>query len=77
MIYGYVLWKFAEHRELAQRFLVALMDLYDEAFRASQFYNVPRRPQRPWRISLLSIYENGPSVKSIVGRDPPASSASS
>jgi multiple sugar transport system substrate-binding protein len=45
VIHCYVLWKFAEHRELAKRFLVALMSAYEEAFRASRFYNVPAFPK--------------------------------
>jgi multiple sugar transport system substrate-binding protein len=45
VIHCYVVWKFAENPELAQRFLVALMGAYDEAFRASQFYNFPAFPK--------------------------------
>jgi multiple sugar transport system substrate-binding protein len=45
VIHCYVLWKFAANRELAQRFLVALMGAYDEAFRASRFYSIPAFPK--------------------------------
>jgi multiple sugar transport system substrate-binding protein len=44
VIHAYVIWKFAENRELAERFLVDLVAAYDEAFVASEFYNFPAFP---------------------------------
>jgi multiple sugar transport system substrate-binding protein len=45
VIHCYVVWKFAENAELAQRFLLDLVAAGDEAFRASQFYNLPAFPR--------------------------------
>lgn len=41
VLHCYVIWKFAEHPDLAQRFLVDLVAAYNDAFRASEFYNFP------------------------------------
>lgn len=43
-VHTYVLWKFAENAELARRFLVDLVSAYEEAFTASEFYNLPAFP---------------------------------
>jgi multiple sugar transport system substrate-binding protein len=44
IVHSYVLWKFAENAELARRFLVDLVSSYEEAFQASEFYNLPAFP---------------------------------
>jgi multiple sugar transport system substrate-binding protein len=41
VLHSYVVWRFAENAEAAQRFLVDLVGAADEAFRASQSYNLP------------------------------------
>ena len=41
LVHCYVVWKFAEQRELAKRFLVDLVAAGPEAFRASEFYQLP------------------------------------
>jgi multiple sugar transport system substrate-binding protein len=41
----YVVWKFAEQRDLARRFLVDLVAAGPEAFRASEFYDLPAFPR--------------------------------
>jgi multiple sugar transport system substrate-binding protein len=41
VVHSYVVWRFAENADAAQRFLVDLVGAADEAFRASQFYNFP------------------------------------
>ena len=40
----YVIWKFAQNADAARRFLVDLAVDYSEAFRASEFYNIPAFP---------------------------------
>jgi multiple sugar transport system substrate-binding protein len=40
----YVVWDFAENKEGAQQFLIALIDNFGEAFKASEFYNFPCFP---------------------------------
>ena len=45
VIHCYVVWRFAESAELAQRFLVDLVGASEEAFQASQFYNFPAFPR--------------------------------
>jgi multiple sugar transport system substrate-binding protein len=37
----YVIWKFADNKEGAKRFLVSYMDAFGDAFKASEFYNFP------------------------------------
>jgi multiple sugar transport system substrate-binding protein len=37
----YVIWNFAQNREGAKQFLVDLINNYEEAFKASEFYNFP------------------------------------
>jgi multiple sugar transport system substrate-binding protein len=41
VVHSYVIWKFAENPELAERFLVDLVGAQGDAFRASQSYNLP------------------------------------
>ncbi|MBI3457525.1 MAG: extracellular solute-binding protein [Candidatus Rokubacteria bacterium] len=41
----YVVWKFAENPERAEKFLVDLVASYDEVFRMSRFYNFPAFPK--------------------------------
>ena len=41
LVHVYVIWKFAENADLARRFLVDLVAAYDDAFLASEFYNLP------------------------------------
>lgn len=43
-LHCYVIWRSAESPELAKRFLVDLVAAYNEAFRASEFYNIPSFP---------------------------------
>jgi multiple sugar transport system substrate-binding protein len=45
LVHCYVVWKFAEQRELAKRFLVDLVAAGSDAFRASEFYNLPAFPR--------------------------------
>src|SRR5207245_2940747 len=40
----YVVWTFAEHQEIAKRFLVDILVAYRDAFIHSEFYNVPAFP---------------------------------
>jgi len=40
----YVIWEFAEQKELAQKFLIDYMDHFHESFIAGQFYNFPCFP---------------------------------
>jgi len=40
----YVIWEFAEQKELAQKFLIEYMDHFHEGFVAGQFYNFPCFP---------------------------------
>jgi len=41
----YVVWKFAENKEGAKKFLVDYMDAFHRAFQASEFYNFPCFPK--------------------------------
>jgi multiple sugar transport system substrate-binding protein len=45
LVHCYVVWKFAEQRELAKRFLVDLVAAGPEAFRAGEFYQLPAFPR--------------------------------
>jgi multiple sugar transport system substrate-binding protein len=45
VLHCYVLWKHSDKAELAKRFLVDLVAAGDEAFRASEFYNLPCFPR--------------------------------
>lgn len=40
----YVIWNFAQNKEGAKQFLIDLIDSYEEAFKASEFYNFPCFP---------------------------------
>lgn len=40
----YVIWNFAQNKEGAKQFLLDLVDNYEEAFKASEFYNFPSFP---------------------------------
>src|SRR5258708_6040483 len=40
----YVIWNFAENKEGAKQFLVDLVDTFNTAFKASEFYNLPCFP---------------------------------
>jgi multiple sugar transport system substrate-binding protein len=41
LLHCYVVWKFAENQEMATKFLMDLIDNYNDAFLASEFYNFP------------------------------------
>ena len=41
----YVIWRFAENKEGAKKFLVDYMDAFGEAFKQSEFYNFPCFPK--------------------------------
>lgn len=41
LLHCFVIWKFAENREVAKRFLVDLVAASDQAFLVSEFYNLP------------------------------------
>jgi multiple sugar transport system substrate-binding protein len=45
LLHCYVVWKFSDKVELAKRFLVDLLAAGNEAFRASEFYNLPCFPR--------------------------------
>jgi multiple sugar transport system substrate-binding protein len=45
VVHCYVVWKFAQSPALAKRFLVDLVAASNEAFLASEFYNLPSFPQ--------------------------------
>ncbi|HEY7141747.1 MAG TPA: extracellular solute-binding protein [Methylomirabilota bacterium] len=45
VLHCYVLWKFSDKAELAKRFLIDLVAVADEGFRASEFYNLPCFPR--------------------------------
>jgi len=54
----YVVWDFAENKEGAKKFLVDLINNFETAFRASEFYNFPCFPQTV------------PNIKQIISNDP-------
>ena len=54
----YVVWEFAENKEGAKQFLVDLINNFETAFRASEFYNFPCFPQTI------------PKIKEIIANDP-------
>jgi multiple sugar transport system substrate-binding protein len=45
LISCYVIWKFAANQEGARRFLLDLVDNFEMAFKASEFYNFPSFPR--------------------------------
>jgi len=49
----YVIWDFAENKEGAKRFLVDLVDDFESAFKASEFYNFPCFPQTVPDLNVL------------------------
>jgi len=56
----YVIWEFAENKDGAKRFLIDLIDNFETAFRASEFYNFPCFPSTV------------PKIKEIISNDPKA-----
>lgn len=56
----YVVWDFAENKESAKRFLVDLVDNFETAFKASEFYNFPCFPKTV------------PDIKQLISNDPKA-----
>jgi multiple sugar transport system substrate-binding protein len=56
----YVIWDFAENKDGAKKFLVDLLDNFETAFRASEFYNFPCFPTTV------------PKIKEIISNDPKA-----
>ena len=60
------LWKFSDKVELAKRFLVDLVAASDEAFRASEFYNLPCFPRAvPDLARKLGAAKTGPARKAV------------
>ncbi len=57
----YVIWKFAENKEAAKKFLIDYIDNYREAFLASEFYNFPSFPKTVPDITKL--ISNDPKAK--------------
>ncbi len=49
----YVIWEFAENKEGAKQFLVDLIDNFEEAFKASEFYNFPCFPKTVPKLQEL------------------------
>jgi multiple sugar transport system substrate-binding protein len=49
----YVIWNFAQNKEGAKQFLIDLIDSYEEAFKASEFYNFPCFPSTVPDLSKL------------------------
>jgi multiple sugar transport system substrate-binding protein len=49
----YVIWNFAENKEGAKQFLIDLIANYEEAFKASEFYNFPCFPKTVPDITKL------------------------
>ena len=71
VLHCYVLWKFSDKAELAKRFLVDLLAAADEAFRASEFYNLPCFPRTVHDLSRkLAVGKTGAARKA--GPAPPA-----
>jgi multiple sugar transport system substrate-binding protein len=56
----YVIWDFAENKEGAKQFLVDLIDNFETAFKASEFYNFPCFPSTV------------PNIKGLLANDPKA-----
>ena len=57
----YVIWNFAENKEGAKQFLVDLINNYEDAFKASEFYNFPSFPKTI------------PDLQKLISNDPTAS----
>jgi multiple sugar transport system substrate-binding protein len=56
----YVIWDFAENKEGAKKFLVDYIDSFEEAFKASEFYNFPSFPKTV------------PDLQTLIANDPKA-----
>jgi len=56
----YVIWDFAENKEDAKQFLVDLIENFETAFKASEFYNFPCFPQTV------------PGIQQLIANDPKA-----
>jgi multiple sugar transport system substrate-binding protein len=56
----YAIWDFAENKEGAKQFLADLMDNFETAFKASEFYNFPSFPSTV------------PDIKTLIANDPKA-----
>ncbi len=56
----YVIWNFAENKDGAKRFLADLVDNFESAFKASEFYNFPCFPSTV------------PNLNQLIGDDPKA-----
>ncbi|MGZ5477554.1 MAG: extracellular solute-binding protein [Thermoanaerobaculia bacterium] len=54
----YVVWDFAENKEGAKKFLVDIINNFETAFKASEFYNFPCFPQTV------------PNIKQLISNDP-------
>lgn len=57
----YVIWKFAENKEPAKKFLVDYIDNFREGFLASEFYNFPSFPKTV--PDLVKLISNDPKAK--------------
>jgi multiple sugar transport system substrate-binding protein len=57
----YVVWRFAENKDGAKRFLADYIDAFADAFKASEFYNFPCFP--PTVPNLKELIANDPKAK--------------
>jgi multiple sugar transport system substrate-binding protein len=57
----YVIWKFAENKEAAKKFLLDYIDNFREGFLASEFYNFPSFPKTV--PDLVKLISNDPKAK--------------
>ncbi len=57
----YVIWSFAQNKEGAKQFLIDLINDYEDAFKASEFYNFP------------SFSKTVPDLQKLIANDPKAS----
>jgi multiple sugar transport system substrate-binding protein len=57
----YAIWRFAENKEGAKRFLADYIDAFADAFKASEFYNFPCFPQTV--ANLKELIANDPKAK--------------
>ena len=63
LVHSYVVWKFAEQRELAKRFVVDLVAASADALRESEFYNLPAFPRAvPDLRARLAADRHGPKT---------------
>ena len=71
VLHCYVVWKFSDKAELAKRFLVDLVAAAEEAFRASEFYNLPCFPRAvPDLAKKLGRREGRPGPEAAAPRSP-------